>query len=241
MTTLFVSDLHLEPERPDIAEQFFDFLAGPAAAADALYILGDLFEAWIGDDDPEPHYADVQDALAALTRAGTPGWFMRGNRDFLVGRRFAERTGFSLLDDPTVLELYGEPVLVSHGDRYCTDDEEYQAVRRRVRDPEWQRQVLALPPETRRQIAEGARAESKAANAAKRAEIMDVNDEAIAAAMREHGVQRMLHGHTHRPAVHRFELDGAAAVRIVLGDWYDQGSVLTWDDGGYRLSSLPRN
>lgn len=241
MTTLFISDLHLEAGRPDIGAQFESFLQGEARGAEALYILGDLFEAWVGDDDPAPHARHIQDLLADYSASGARCYFMHGNRDFLVGDAFAARTGFELLADPVVHDLYGTPVLLSHGDRYCTDDVEYQAVRKTMRDPAWQRQVLALPIEARRKLAGDARAESAAANASKSMEIMDVNPGAIEAALVEHGVTTMLHGHTHRPAVHEFTLaDGRAARRIVLGDWYEQGSVGVWSEAGFELRALLR-
>lgn len=242
MPTLFISDLHLEPGRPDIGAQFEAFLAGEARDADALYILGDLFEAWIGDDEPDPYYNRIQDALAAYSESTqAPCYVMHGNRDFLIGQAFAERTGFRLLDDPVVHDIHGTRVLLSHGDQYCTDDHEYQAVRRMVRDPAWQQQVLALPVEARRQLAGDARAESSAANADKSMDIMDVNASAIETALTEAGVDTMLHGHTHRPAVHNLTLAGGQpARRIVLGDWYTQGSVGRWTDAGFDLATLER-
>ncbi|MEO1582592.1 MAG: UDP-2,3-diacylglucosamine diphosphatase [Pseudomonadota bacterium] len=241
MTTLFISDLHIDPVAPEIAQQLIDFLAGDAKRADALYVLGDLFEAWIGDDDPEPHYAMVQDAFAAFSSLGIPTFFMHGNRDFLVGAQFAQRTGMTLLADPVVHEIEGTRVLLSHGDRYCTDDIEYQAVRKTVRETAWQQQVLSLPIEARRQMAGQARSESASANAAKSIDIMDVNAQAIEAALVEHDVTCILHGHTHRPAIHDLTLpNGQPAQRLVLGDWYTQGSVGRWDKAGFRLESLPR-
>jgi len=233
MTKLFISDLHLQGARPDITERFFRFLETDAAQAEALYILGDLFEAWIGDDDPDEHNREVQAAMRRLTDAGVAGYFMHGNRDFLIGDAFAERTGFTLLDDPVVHDLYGTPVLLSHGDAYCTDDVEYQAFRRQSRNPAWQQQVLAMSIEQRRALAGQAREESRAAMVDKAEDIMDVNAEAVADALREAGVTTLVHGHTHRPAVHEIELDGAPATRIVLGDWYEQGTVLRWTPEGY--------
>ncbi|MEO0616441.1 MAG: UDP-2,3-diacylglucosamine diphosphatase [Pseudomonadota bacterium] len=241
MATLFISDLHLEPGRPDIGDQFETFLKGEARDAETLYILGDLFEAWIGDDDPGPYNNYVQDLLAEYSATGVRCYFMHGNRDFLIGAQFAERTGFEVLDDPVVHDIHGTAVLLSHGDRYCTDDREYQAVRRTVRDPAWQQQVLSLPVEARRKLAGDARAESSAANADKSIDIMDVNAAAIEAAMTEAGVDTLLHGHTHRPAVHELtRADGREARRIVLGDWYTQGSVGRWTSAGFELASLPR-
>ncbi|MEM1176659.1 MAG: UDP-2,3-diacylglucosamine diphosphatase [Pseudomonadota bacterium] len=241
MTTLFISDLHLEADRPDIAGQFIAFLKGEARDAEALYILGDLFEAWVGDDDPNPHYADMTRAIRSLADAGVPVYFMHGNRDFMIGEQFAESAGLTLLPDPTPVELYGQRVLLAHGDAYCTDDTEYQQMRGMLRNPEWQAMMLAKPVEERLAIARAAREQSIARNAGLPEDIMDVNQGAIETAMRDAGIDLLLHGHTHRPAVHEFDLDGRNATRIVLGDWYDQGSVVRWDERGYTLSAMPRN
>jgi UDP-2,3-diacylglucosamine hydrolase len=240
VATLFISDLHLEPERPDITRQALALLESEAGDADALYILGDLFEAWVGDDDPEPEKLRVVGALQRLTSAGLPCYFMHGNRDFLVGNDFAKASGCEILGDPTVIEIHGTPVILMHGDTLCTDDVSYQDYRRRVRDPAWQRDMLARPLAERLAVARQLRQASKASMAGKSPEIMDVNQDAVVDVMRRHGVYTLVHGHTHRPAVHRFELGGREAVRIVLGDWYEQGSVLTWDEDGYDLRSLPR-
>ena len=240
MTKLFISDLHLQAARPDITGRFFRFLETEAAEAEALYILGDLFEAWIGDDDPDEHNREVQAAMRRLTDAGVAGYFMHGNRDFLIGHEFAERTGFTLLDDPVVHDFYGTPVLLSHGDAYCTDDVEYQAFRQQSRNPAWQQQVLAMSVEQRRALAGQAREESRAAMVDKAEDIMDVNADAVDAALREAGVTTLVHGHPHRPAVHELDLDGTPATRIVLGDWYEQGTVLYWTPEGpdYRWKVL---
>lgn len=240
MTTLFISDLHLDPTRPDITSQFLDFLHEEARSADALYILGDLFEAWVGDDDPEPEKRRAVAALRDLADLGVPIFFMHGNRDFLIGERFAEDSGCTLLSDPHRLSLYGSNVLLMHGDTLCTDDVEYQAFRRMTRDRGWQEQFLALPMAQRLAMAEEARAESLASTRGKPESIMDVNQDAVVEAMREQDVPLLLHGHTHRPNVHEFEIDGRPVRRIVLGDWYTQGSVLYWDADGFRLESLPR-
>jgi len=237
---LFISDLHLEADRPDIGEQFLAFAAGEAREAEALYILGDLFESWVGDDDPNPHYGAMKDAIRGVSDAGVPVYFMHGNRDFMIGHGFAAETGVRILEDPTVVDLYGESVLLSHGDAWCTDDVEYQHVRAMTRNPQWQAAMLEKPLEVRLAIAAGARTESQARTATLSEDIADVNPGAIRDAMREHGVRTILHGHTHRPAVHRFDLDGDDATRIVLGDWYDQGSVVRWDAGGYSLDEMPR-
>lgn len=240
MSTLFVSDLHLDPGHPGITQQFLQFLAGEARSADALYILGDLFEAWIGDDDPEPAHRTIVAALRALTDAGVACYVMHGNRDFLIGERFCRETGCRLLEDPVVVHVYGERVLVTHGDVLCSDDHSYQELRAMVRDPGWQAMFLALSPQQRQSLAETARAGSKAHMAQAEASIMDVNQGTVETAMRAAGVRTLLHGHTHRPNVHRFALDGHDATRIVLGDWHNNGSVLRWDAGGFELRKLPR-
>lgn len=226
MTTLLISDLHLDPQRPRILDLFADLLAGEARRADALYILGDLFDSWIGDDDDAALAAQVAQTTRALRDSGVPIWFMHGNRDFLLGADYAARAGMSLLADPSVVELGGERVLLMHGDTLCTDDTEYLKFRALVRDPRWQAQFLAKPLAERRAFAAQARGESRRHTSAAKPEIMDVNQEAVAAAMRTHGVHKLIHGHTHRPATHQFDLDGRTAERVVLGDWYEQDSVL---------------
>ncbi|MGH8428431.1 MAG: UDP-2,3-diacylglucosamine diphosphatase [Gammaproteobacteria bacterium] len=238
MSTLFISDLHLDPMRPRITALFLDFLAGTARNAEALYILGDLFEAWIGDDDPDPHHARVAEGLMAVSATGTPVRFLVGNRDFLLGEDYARRAGMELLAEPVRLDLYGTPTLILHGDVLCTDDTDYQAFRVMVRNGDWQRDFLARPLAERRVLAGQARAESRRRGATKQPEIMDVNAAAVEAAFHAHSVTRMIHGHTHRPAIHRPQVDGAACERIVLGDWYEQGSLLRVDDSGARLHTL---
>jgi UDP-2,3-diacylglucosamine hydrolase len=239
VTTLFISDLHLDGSRPEITDQFLKFLREDARRAQALYILGDFFEAWIGDDDDDAHAALVMAALRGATRTGLPIHLMHGNRDFLIGEGFVDRTGVTLLKDPTVLDLHGSPTLLAHGDTLCTDDAEYQMVRRMLRDPAWQKEYLAKPIAERRAIAAAARAQSKAHTATQAEYIMDVNQKAVEAAMAKYGVSRLIHGHTHRPAVHRFtSADGKAMERIVLGDWHDQSSKLSWDEDGGVLSDL---
>jgi len=225
--TLFIADLHLDLARPHIVSLFEDYLAGDEVRrAEALYILGDLVEAWIGDDDD----AELPERIAAATRgvrdAGVPVYFMVGNRDFLLGEAFARRAGLTLLEDAIVHAVGGRPTLLMHGDVLCTDDVAYQAVRAQVRTPQWRQQFLSMPLEARRAFAAKAREDSRAHTGSASESIMDVNAEAVAQAMRTHGVDRMIHGHTHRPAVHAFDLDGHGAERIVLGDWYQHGSVL---------------
>jgi UDP-2,3-diacylglucosamine hydrolase len=240
MTTLFISDLHLEASRPDIGDQFLKFLAGEARAAEALYILGDLFEAWLGDDDPNPYYATIKQGIKALTGAGVPAYFMHGNRDFMIGDDFAAETGLQLLADPVVVDLYGKAVVLSHGDALCTDDLEYQQVRAMTRNPDWQAMMRAKTIEERIAFAVQARKESMERGESISDEIMDVNQGAVEALLREQAVDTLLHGHTHRPAVHDFDLDNRAVKRIVLGDWYDHGSVVRWDQDGPRLGLMPR-
>ncbi|HVC37957.1 MAG TPA: UDP-2,3-diacylglucosamine diphosphatase [Gammaproteobacteria bacterium] len=226
MTTLFISDLHLDPARPRITELFLDFLKQEPRGADALYILGDFFEVWLGDDDPDPHHAQVMGAVRALVDSGVPVYFMHGNRDFLIGTDFAQRTGVQLLPDPTVAQLSGIPTLLMHGDTLCTDDVEYQAFRKMVRDPARQKAFLATSLAERRAFVIRARAASGLSTAQKAEYIMDVNQQAVETVMRQHCVTRMIHGHTHRPAIHKFPSDGKNNTRIVLGDWYHQGSIL---------------
>ena len=240
MATLFISDLHLEPARPEIGEQFLAFLAGPARKADALYILGDLFEAWIGDDDPNPYYAQMRSAIRELTDSGVPVFFMHGNRDFMIGQQFATEAGLTLLDDPHPLELHGENVLLSHGDALCTDDLEYQQVRAMTRNPDWQAMMLSKSVEERIAFAAQAREQSLARGESMTDDIADVNQGAVEQALRDSGADILLHGHTHRPAVHPFHVDDRPVHRIVLGDWYEQGSMVEWDEDGPRLEELPR-
>jgi UDP-2,3-diacylglucosamine hydrolase len=240
MTTLFISDLHLEADRPDIAAQFFEFLETEARVAEALYILGDLFEAWVGDDDPNPHYAECKQSIRALADSGVPVYFMHGNRDFLIGEDFAADTGATILADPTLVDLYGTNVLLSHGDALCTDDVEYQQVRTMTRDPAWQAAMLAKSLEERVAIARHARKESMARGQTLDMDIMDVNQQAVEQTLRDSGAEVLLHGHTHRPDVHDIDLGERQAKRIVLGDWYEQGSYVRWDEGGPELLSIPR-
>ena len=238
MSTLFISDLHLSAERPAITALFLEFLRARARAAETLYILGDLFEYWIGDDSAaHPDYRPLIEGLRALTESGVPVFVMHGNRDFLLGADFERATGCRLLPDPSVIDLYGEAVLLMHGDTLCTDDVAYLKFRQMVRNPDWVKMFLGKTIAERVAIVRDYREVSKAATATKKPEIMDVNVGAVEAALKQHSVRHLIHGHTHRPAQHQLTLDGTAVRRTVLGDWYDQGSVLVCEPGSCRLEN----
>jgi len=240
MTTLFISDLHLEAERPDISKQFLHFLETEASEADDLYILGDLFEAWVGDDDPNTHYFTIKRALRKLVDRGIPVYFMHGNRDFMVGRDFANETGVEILKDPHKVVMYGQQVLLSHGDVLCTDDVQYQKIRKMTRDPDWQATMRAKPLKDRLRMAAEARRQSLEQTLNLTMEIMDVNQEAVKFVIDKFKVDVLLHGHTHRPGVHDIDLGRRKAKRIVLGDWYTQGSMVRWGTRGPKLEEMPR-
>jgi len=240
VTTLFISDLHVDASTPDITRQFLSLLEGEARQAEALYILGDLFESWVGDDAADPDQTAAIAAIKRLTDSGVPCFVMHGNRDFLLGPLFCAMSGAHLLPDPLIVTLYGEPVLVMHGDALCTDDRAYQRLRATVRDAGWQRQFLALSIAARRALAGAARVGSQAHTAALEYTVADVNPSSVTAALRDAGTATLLHGHTHRPAIHALNVDGRACTRIVLGDWHAQGSLLRWDRGGPELVSLKR-
>ncbi|MFD1217833.1 UDP-2,3-diacylglucosamine diphosphatase [Microbulbifer celer] len=239
MASFLISDLHLDETRPHITRAFYDFLAGPAAGAEALYILGDFFEVWIGDDDDAPLPQEVARQLKAFSDAGTRLYLMHGNRDFLIGEDYARRCGAELLSDPSLVELAGEPVLLMHGDSLCTLDEEYMAFRQQARNPQWQQALLAKPLDERRQIADQIRAVSKSMNSRKAEDIMDVTPEEVINALRDHNTRTLIHGHTHRPARHRLEVDGEPAERIVLGDWGELGWCIKADAKGLELIHWP--
>jgi UDP-2,3-diacylglucosamine hydrolase len=236
VSSLFISDLHLTEERPEANERFIDLLEGKARGADALYILGDFFESWIGDDDLEaPFNAVIAGLLGDLARRGVPVNLMHGNRDFLVGERFCAATGTKLLADPSVHEIGGVRTLLMHGDTLCTDDLDYQNWRRIARSETWQREFLAKPLAERRRAIIDMREKSKEVVQAKPADIMDVNDAAVASALRAHAVTRLVHGHTHRPGRHALTIDGRPAERWVLPDWYGRGGYLEIGRGAPRL------
>jgi UDP-2,3-diacylglucosamine hydrolase len=240
VAALFISDLHIDASRPAIVEQFLGFLQTEAKDAAALYILGDLFESWVGDDAPDAAQSAAIGGLRALTASGVPCFVMHGNRDFLMSAQFGRLSGAQLLPDPLIVTLYGEAVLVMHGDALCSDDRAYQRLRATVRDADWQRQFLNLSIAARRALAGAARAGSQAHTSAMANTITDVNAASVATALRAAATKTLLHGHTHRPAIHAFDVDGRPCTRIVLGDWYDQGSVLRWDHNGPELTSLSR-
>jgi len=219
VSTLFISDLHLEESRPDITDAFLAFLNNRAMGVERLYILGDFFEAWIGDDERTPLQQQIAAALKALADSGTDVVLMHGNRDFLIGEEFCKRAGATLLDDPTVVDLYGTPTLLMHGDSLCTADVEYQKFRANMRNPQMQKMMLARPLEDRQKMARQLRDMSMAKNQGKAETIMDVTPEEVVREMETHGVQRLIHGHTHRPAIHQLQANGKDAHRIVLGDW----------------------
>ena len=236
MPALFISDLHLSEERAAANERFIAFVEGKARSAAALYILGDFFEYWIGDDDLDaPFNAVIAGLLRGLSGSGVPVYLMHGNRDFLLGEGFCRATGAVLLSDPTVVEIEGERTLLAHGDTLCTDDHDYQAWRRVARSREWQAEFLAKPREDRRSVVLGLREKSKAVIQAKPADIMDVNEDAVVQALRTHGVRRLVHGHTHRPGRHEHAADGGRCERWVLPDWYGAGGYLEIGPGQPRL------
>ena len=236
MPSLFVSDLHLTEERPEANERFISFVEGKARDAEALYILGDFFEYWVGDDDlGDPFNAVIAGLLANLTRSGVRLYFLHGNRDFLIGERFCAATGARALPDPSVHEVEGVKTLLVHGDTLCTDDLEYQAWRRRARDPAFQAEFLAKPLAERRQAVLEMRAKSRLVVQGKTPQIMDVNEDAVREAMRSHGVRRLMHGHTHRPGRHVLEVDGERCERWVLPDWYGRGGYIEVNRRGPRL------
>ena len=234
----FISDLHLSAGRPDITRCLFSFLQQQAIHAEALYVLGDLFEVWIGDDDNSAFNLSVADAFASLARQGVKLYFIHGNRDFLIRHKFAEKAGMTLLPERAVVDLYGTPTLLMHGDELCTRDVVYQKFRRKARGWWWPRLMLSLPLTVRRKIAENGRKTSQKNHAGLTMEIMDVSPEEVVKVMSMYQVTRMIHGHTHRPAIHQLNVDGQAATRIVLGDWYEQGSILKVSEAACDLSNL---
>jgi len=235
MHTLFISDLHLHESRPQVTRAFFHFLYTHAIHAEALYILGDFFDAWIGDDDDSELLQDIASGLHKLSELGVAIYFMHGNRDFLLGKAYASKAGMSLIDDGAVIDLYGTPTLLMHGDTLCTGDTEYQQFRTMVRSPQWQQQILAQPLAARRALAAQLRAKSQSMNSLKADDIMDVSPTEVIAQMEAARVTRLVHGHTHRPARHQLVVAGNPAERIVLGDWHDSGWCFKADQNSIDL------
>lgn len=238
MSTLFISDLHLSDERQNITDLFLNFLDQRASQADALYILGDLFEVWLGDDMIMPEYKASLSKIKQLCDKGIPVYVMYGNRDFLMTKQFETLTGASIIKDPTIINLYGVETLLMHGDTLCTDDIDYMKFRSMVRNPEFIADFLAKSPEERLAIAAKFRQASKTEMASKTMEIMDVNQLSVEAIMLKHNVKQLIHGHTHRPAVHDFSVEDKEMKRIVLGDWYESGSVLVCNETGCQLEAV---
>ncbi len=234
--TLFIADLHLTPDRPDITDAFIHFTQSIDSQCDALYILGDFFEAWIGDDDQSPFNLEIAAVLKAIP---VPVYFIHGNRDFLLKSRYAAQAGMTLLNEQAVIDLYGRKTLICHGDEMCTQDEVYQAFRKKSRGWWWPRLMLTMPLWYRRRVAQNARARSIAAQKGKPPEILDVTLEGVTELFRRYDVCHMIHGHTHRPDVHTYEIDGKTRTRTVLGDWYTQSSYLKATADGNELVFNP--
>ena len=224
--TYFIADLHLSEDRPDITACFLSFLANQATKAQTLYILGDLFEYWIGDDDTSPFIWEIASALKTLSDSGTKIYFVQGNRDFLLGKKYTAKAGMVLLSDVTQINLYGREAVIMHGDTLCTKDVAYQAFRKKSRTWWWQFMIKSLPLFVRRKIAQNYRMKSASATAMKSQEIMDVTQEEVINCLTEYNCQLLIHGHTHRPNIHKETINDQPAQRIVLGDWYEQGAWL---------------
>lgn len=236
---LFISDLHISLDKPEITRRFLAFLEKRATKAEAVYILGDLFDAWIGDDDPTPPNSRIRRQLKQLTDSGTKVYLQQGNRDFLLGDKFCQETGVTLIDDYAVIDLYGIPTLLTHGDLLCTDDLPYQAFRAKSHTPEWKQHVLSKPLLLRLLAARWYRFRSHFHKRRKTQEIMDVNQNTVEAVMRAHNSLRLIHGHTHRPGIHDFKIDGLPAQRFVLSAWRkDAAEVLCWNRNGYRMEAI---
>jgi len=238
--TLFISDLHLSATHPLSSDRFLHFAKHIAPQTEALYILGDLFEYWAGDDDlNDPFHRSITDTLRRLSEQGINIYLMHGNRDFLMAEKLARACNATLLHDPTMLDLYGTPTLISHGDMLCTDDEAYQVFRRQVRNPIWQQQFLAQPLALRKKQIGQLRQQSEQEKQLKQMSIMDVNTDSVSAMLRDHGYPRLIHGHTHRPARHLHHLDGHNCERWVLGDWDTKANALRCDKSGIRWEIIP--
>ncbi|AXT70527.1 UDP-2,3-diacylglucosamine diphosphatase [Vibrio sp. dhg] len=241
MTTLFISDLHLTPSRPDITECFVTFMRTEAPKADALYVLGDLFEFWVGDDDKTPFANKIRTEFKALTDSGVRVFFIQGNRDFLLGKRFCKQTGITLLDDVCTIDLYGKNAVILHGDTLCTDDVDYQKFRKTVHQPWLQWVFNHIPWFIKKKIVAKVQSDIRDDKSNKSLDIMDVNQSEVENVMSQYCVDLMIHGHTHRPDTHHFDVNGVKKTRIVLGDWYTQGSVLQVNSDCFLLETRPFN
>lgn len=238
MTTLFISDLHLSPSRPDISECFFSFMENDAIHADALYVLGDLFEFWIGDDDNSPFNQSIKTAFKKLANSGVPCYFIQGNRDFLIGKRFATESAMTLLPEVSIIDLYGHKAVIMHGDTLCIDDHKYQAYREKVHLPWLQFLYNRLPLFVKKKIVSKIQSDIGEEKKEKSLEIMDVNQQEVERVMDHYNVDLMIHGHTHRPDIHHFSTSSGEKQRVVLGDWYQQGSILSFSSAdSYQLKS----
>ena len=238
MTTLFISDLHLTPSRPDITKSFKQFMATQAINADALYVLGDLFEFWVGDDDRSDFNQSIKNEFKTLTQAGIPCYFIRGNRDFLVGKRFEQETGMQILDDVTLIDLYGQKAVILHGDTLCTDDVKYQAYREKVHQPWLQWVYNRLPLFIKKKIVSKVQSDIGQDKQEKSLDIMDVNQQEVESVLEQYQCNLMIHGHTHRPNIHHFNIEGQnRCTRIVLGDWYAQSSILKLDKTSFSFEN----
>ncbi|CAA0124991.1 UDP-2,3-diacylglucosamine hydrolase [BD1-7 clade bacterium] len=239
MTLRFISDLHLDESRPDLAQGFFDYLEKLPTDTEALYILGDFFEAWVGDDDDLPFHLNVKQRLKALTEKGIALYFMHGNRDFMIGEQFAEETGGKLLEEGSIIKHSNQQYLLMHGDSLCIDDEEYQAFRAQIRNPATIQLLMSQSLDERRALAKSLRENSQSQNSNKAEDIMDVNQHEVERIMQENAVSLLIHGHTHRPAIHEFVLNDSTAKRVVLGDWHDTGwEVTVTDDNEISLNEF---
>ncbi len=240
MTTIFLSDIHVSNEHPEISKQLKEFLLKEESKTNAIYVLGDLFEYWLGDDDPNPLFKEIKQIFKKLSDKNISIFFIHGNRDFLIGESFAKETGCQILHDPYVIDLFGEKVLLSHGDIFCTDDKEYQLFRNQTRDPAWKESILSKSLSFREEFAKQARLESSKHTSSKKNEIMDVNKDEILKMYEKYNVDIIIHGHTHRPAIHDVFFNEKNYKRIVLGDWYEQGSILRFNEKGFELIQLER-
>ncbi len=237
MRHIFISDLHLCPAREDLKKAYFHFCEHTLKAGDTLYILGDFFDAWIGDDEDNPFYIEIKNQLHTLSQNHTV-YFMHGNRDFLIGEQFALDTGVILLNDPTPLKLGEHTCLLMHGDSLCTDDTQYMAFREQARSPAWQADILALPLAQRRQVAQELREKSKSLNSNKSEDIMDVSISTVEQTFQAHQATTLIHGHTHRPHVHQHHVNNQACQRMVLGDWDKTGWYIVFDDNSKQNNPL---